>query len=133
MKLRDLLLTLIRFPRMVYLLGAVALVIMLFWGGSQSYAVGLFPPPFDKLAHSVYFATLALLLWFGTGGCWPVMLVVVVSAIGGLDELHQSTLPGRVADFYDFLVDTLAAGLVITALEMNRHALRRFQRLANGK
>lgn len=118
---------------MLYLLGAVILVVVLFWGGSQSFAVGLFPPPFDKLAHSVYFATLALLLWFGTGGRWPVMLVVAVSAIGALDELHQGTLPGRVADFYDFMVDSVAAGLVITVLEMNKHTLGRFQHQESWK
>jgi len=82
--------------------------------------------PYDKLAHSVNFTTLAVLLWFGTGGRWPVLLFLVVSAIGGLDELHQSTLPGRVADFYDYLTDTVAAGLVITLLEKNKMALEQF-------
>jgi hypothetical protein len=114
---RDSLLYLIRLPRTVYLLGAVSLVLVLFWGGSQPFAVGLFPAPYDKLAHSIYFATLAVLLWFGTGGRWPVLLFLAVSAIGGLDELHQSTLPGRVADFFDYLTDTVAAGVVIAVLE----------------
>jgi hypothetical protein len=127
-EVRDFVLYLIRLPRSVYLLGAVSLVVLLFWGGSQPFAVGLFPAPYDKLAHSVYFATLAVLLWFGTGGRWPVLLVVVVSAIGGLDELHQSTLPGRVADFYDYLTDTVAAGLVITLLEKNKAVLEELQR-----
>lgn len=83
--------------------------------------------PFDKLAHSVYFATLAVLLWFGTGGRWSILVFLVVSAIGGLDELHQSTLPGRVADFYDYLIDTVAAGLVITLLAKNKLALGALQ------
>jgi len=113
------------------LLGATILVVALFWGGSQPFAVGLFPAPYDKLAHSLYFATLSLLLWFGTGGRWPVLLFLVVSAIGGLDELHQATLPGRQAGFYDFLTDTLAAGLTITALEWNKIALEELQRGMN--
>lgn len=125
--MREFVQTMVRLPRIFYLLVSVTLVIMLFWGGSQPFAVGLFPAPFDKLVHSAYFATLALLLWFGTGGRWPVLLVVLVSMIGGLDELHQGTLPGRVADFYDYLVDTVAAGLVITVLAMNRVALERLQ------
>jgi len=125
--LRDFVLYLIRLPRLAYLLAAVTLVVVLFWGGSQAFAVGLFPAPYDKLAHSVYFATLAVLLWFGTGGRWPVLLVLVVSAIGGLDEIHQSTLPGRVADIYDFLTDTVAAALVITLLEKNKVALAALQ------
>ena len=116
-----------RLPRSFYLLGAATLAVALFWGGGQPFAVGLFPVPYDKLAHSVYFATLAVLLWFGMGGRWPVLVFLVVSAIGGLDELHQSTLPGRVADFYDYLIDTVAAGLAITLLEKNKLVLEALQ------
>lgn len=112
-----------RLPRSFYLLGAAILVVALFWGGSQPFAVKLFPVPYDKLAHSLYFATLSLLLWFGTGGRWPVLLFLVVSAIGGMDELHQATLSGRKAGFYDFLADTVAAGVVIAALDKYRSSL----------
>lgn len=112
-----------RLPRSFYLLGAAILVVALFWGGSQPFAVKLFPVPYDKLAHSLYFATLSLLLWFGTGGRWPVLLFLVVSAIGGMDELHQATLSGRQAGFYDFLTDTVAAGVVIAVLEKYRSSL----------
>ena len=80
MEVRDFRLFWIRLPRSFYLLGAASLTIALFWGGGQPFAVGLFPAPFDKLAHSVYFATLAALLWFGTGGRWPVLVFLVVSA-----------------------------------------------------
>jgi len=128
MELREFGLYLIRLPRSIYLLGATILVVALFWGGSQPFAVGLFPAPYDKLVHSLYFATLSLLLWFGTGGRWPVLLFLVVSAIGGLDELQQATLLGRQAGFYDFLTDTVAAGLTITVLEWNKVALRALQR-----
>jgi len=86
--------------------------------------------PYDKLAHSLYFGVLSMLLWFSTGGRWPVLLVFAVSAIGGLDELHQGALPGRVADFHDFLFDTAAAGLVIVTLEWNKYALNEVQRRA---
>ena len=127
MGLRDFGLYWVRLPRPFYLLGAATLAVALFWGGGQPFAVGLFPVPYDKLAHSVYFATLAVLLWFGMGGRWPVLVFLVVSAIGGLDELHQSTLPGRVADFYDYLIDTVAAGLAITLLEKNKLVLEALQ------
>jgi len=130
MELREFGLYWIRLPRSIYLLGATILVVALFWGGSQPFAVGLFPAPYDKLAHSLYFAILSLLLWFGTGGQWPVLLFVAVSAIGGLDELHQATLPGRQAGFYDFLTDTVAAGVVIAALEKYKISLAE---LRNGK
>lgn len=128
---RDAGLYLIRLPRSFYLLGAATLVVVLFWGGSQSFAAGLFPVPYDKVAHSLYFGTLSLLFWLGTGGKWPVLLVIAVSAIGGLDELHQGTLPGRVADFSDFLSDAVTAGLTIAALEKYKNALGKFQRQVN--
>lgn len=130
--MRDFFLYLIRLPRSFYLLGAATLVVALFWGGSQPFAVGLFPAPYDKLAHSLYFATLSLLLWLGTGGRWSVLLFVTVSAIGGLDELHQATLPGRQAGFDDFLTDTVAAGAVIAALEKYKTLLAELRYGKNG-
>ena len=126
--MRDVGLYLIKLPRSFYWLCAATLVVMLFWGGSQPFAVGLVPVPYDKVVHSLYFGTLSLLFWLGTGGKWPVLLLVAVSAIGGLDELHQGTLPGRVADFYDLLSDAVAAGLTIAALERNKIVLGEFQR-----
>jgi len=129
--MRDLGLYFFRLPRSFYLLSAATLVVSLSWGGSQPFAAGLFPVPYDKMAHSLYFGALSLLFWLGTGGRWPVLLFVAVSAIGGLDELHQATLPGRVADIYDFLCDTAAAGLVIVTLEWNKSALNEVQRGTN--
>jgi hypothetical protein len=128
---RDVGLYFFRLPRAFYWLCAATLVVMLFWGGSQPFAAGLFPVPYDKIAHSLYFGVLSLLFWLGTGGRWPVLLFVAVSAIGGLDELHQATLPGRVADIYDFLFDTAATGLVIVVLEWNKFALNEIQRRMN--
>jgi len=129
--MRDFGLYFFRLPRSFYLLCATTLVVVLFWGGGQPFAAGLFPVPYDKMAHSLYFGTLSLLFWLGTGGRWTVLLLVAVSAIGGLDELHQATLPGRVADIYDFLFDTAAAGLVIVTLEWNKFALNEIQRGTN--
>jgi hypothetical protein len=40
-------------------------------------------------------------------------------------------LPGRVADIYDFLFDSAAAGLVILVLEWNKFALNGIQRRMN--
>ena len=129
--MREVGLYLISLPRSFYLLGAATLVVVLFWGGSQPFAAGLVPVPYDKLAHSLYFGVLSMLLWFGTGGKWPLLLVVAVSAIGGLDELHQGALPGRVADFSDFLFDAVAAGLTVAVLERYKIVLGEFQRPAD--
>lgn len=127
--MRDFGLYLMRLPQSFYLFGAITLVVVLFWGGSQPFAAGLISVPYDKIAHSLYFGVLSLLFWLGTGGRWPVLLFVAVSAIGGLDELHQATLPGRVADIYDFLFDAAAAGLVILVLEWNKVALNEIHRM----
>ena len=131
MDMRDVGLYFFRLPRSFYWLCAAILIVMLFWGGSQPFAAGLFPVPYDKIAHSLYFGVLSLLFWFGTAGRWPVLLFVAVSAIGGLDELHQGALPGRVADFSDFLFDAVAAGLTIAALERYKLALGIFPPPAN--
>jgi hypothetical protein len=92
-------------------IAAAAMIALLFVGGRQEFAVGLFPAPWDKLAHAVYFGVLTALLWL-TGGAravlWPVLMA---AGIGLADELHQSTLPAREASLADFVVDVVAAVL----------------------
>lgn len=116
----------------VSLLAAAFIVSMLFWGGSQPVAVGLFPAPYDKLAHFVTFAALSLVLWIGVEGKWPVLVFMLVVAIGGLDELRQFYLPGRQAGWDDFLVDALAAGFVISLLSKNKSAFHQLTKRLTG-
>ncbi len=51
-------------------------------------------------------------------GCWskwPALLaVLIVSAFGVTDEWHQSFVPGRDCDVFDWLADTLGAALAVT-------------------
>lgn len=109
----------------VFLLAAAFIVFMLFWGGRQPVAVGLFPAPYDKLAHFVAYAALSLALWVGVNGKWPFLVFMLVVAIGGLDELHQIYLPGRQAGWDDFFVDALAAGVAVSLLSKYNSAFRR--------
>ena len=45
---------------------------------------------------------------------WPAWLaVLIVSAFGVTDEWHQSFVPGRDADVFDWLSDTLGAALAV--------------------
>jgi VanZ family protein len=88
---------------------AAAIAFQLFYLGAQPIAVGLFSAPWDKLAHFVVFSLITVLLWIGTAGRMPIMVIVTVVAIGALDEWHQAWLPGRTADVGDFLVDVCAA------------------------
>jgi len=46
---------------------------------------------------------------------WPAWLAVLtVSAFGVTDEWHQSFVPGRDCDVFDWLSDTLGAALAVT-------------------
>ena len=95
--------------RRLCLVLAAAIAFQLFYLGAQPIAVGLFPAPWDKLAHFVVFSLITVLLLIGTAGRMPVIVIATVVAIGALDEWHQAWLPGRTADVGDFLVDVCAA------------------------
>lgn len=95
------------------MLGAVIFVALLFWGGSQPVAVGLFKPPFDKLAHFAAFGVLGLLLWVGFRGRWPLLIIMLVGCVGALDEWRQAFLPGRAVSFGDFAMDVTAVVVVV--------------------
>lgn len=86
---------------LLLLAGGVA-VISLFALGSQPFAVGLIPPPFDKLAHAVVFGLLFVVLDHAL--CLPIAVTVAIPLLVSLaDELHQLVLPGRQPGFDDWL------------------------------
>jgi VanZ family protein len=91
------------------LAAAAAVVFQLFYLGAQPMAGGLFPAPWDKLAHLCVYAGLTALLWKSSAGRMPVAVIAAVILVGGLDELHQAGIPGRHASVADFLVDVAAA------------------------
>lgn len=76
-------------------------------------------PGLDKVAHLIAYATLAFsLAWWPKGSAWhlhPVgtalIVIAITSAYGGLDEYHQSYVPGRNMSVFDWVADTLGAGL----------------------
>jgi VanZ family protein len=84
----------------------------------------------DKLLHFVEYGGLATLFaraLLGEGLAVPatiVAAVVLTSAYGASDEIHQSTVPQRQADVRDWLVDGVGAsvGASITALGMRARA-----------
>ena len=67
-------------------------------------------PYVDKLLHAGAFGILALLLALASGR--PLLALVLASAYGVSDELHQLAVPGRSASGLDWLADTVGAGLV---------------------
>jgi VanZ family protein len=68
--------------------------------------VGL-PPPFDKAAHFFSFALLGFL--FAKALNSPRLGFVLAALYGIADELHQSTVPLRDANFWDWVADALGA------------------------
>lgn len=99
---------------------AAAVTFHLFYLGAQPFAAGLTPPPWDKLAHVLVYSMLTVLLWTGTEGRMPLAVIAAVTLIGGLDELHQASLPGRFADAADLFVDAGAAVGTTAVLMMLR-------------
>lgn len=67
----------------------------------------------DKVAHVIEFAIFGFFLRRSTfrlwgDRSWVVMLTVIGGIVyGGFDEIHQSFIPGRVAEIDDFLADSL--------------------------
>ena len=89
---------------------------MLFYLGTQPFAIGLFPEPWDKLAHLLFFSGITSLLWIATAGRASLLLIAIVAGIGALDEWHQAGLPGRSMDIADLVTDIGASILAVIVL-----------------
>ena len=69
---------------------------------------------FNSLSGRLLCAAAVLLLVVGlfVGGSQPVAVAALLAgAVGVADELHQATLPGRVAGLDDLLADAVGVGL----------------------
>lgn len=104
--------------RFAALVLAVALIANLFILGARPEAVGLFPAPWDKLAHGAYFSLLAILLWIADVGRRPWLVAALLVAVGVADEWHQVYLPGREASVADLAADCV--GIALGLFAMNR-------------
>jgi len=93
--------------------------------GAQTFAVGLFPSPWDKLAHVVTFALMGGAFGLATGKRgWSRAFYCIAGAvlIGAMDEWHQAYLPGRTASWSDLMADA-AGGVLAAALLSWEHWL----------
>ena len=106
--------------RALRIAAALILILLLsglFIGGAQPQAVGLFPAPWDKGVHLVFFAGVAVLISSALGGLqqagravWLIAILATI-VIGAADEWHQTLLPGRQAGLDDLFCDAIGAVL----------------------
>ena len=104
----------------------------LFILGAQQIAVGLFPPPWDKLAHVGTFALIGFAAGVASGSRGWLRVACCVAgalALGVADELHQVYLPGRSASWADLLAD--AVGGMAGAALLNFAQTARARHLRN--
>lgn len=79
--------------------------------------VGL-PPPYDKAAHFFSFALLGFL--FAKSFNNPRIGFLVAALYGIADEIHQSFVPMRDADFWDWVADALGAYFGAGSIKVSR-------------
>ena len=104
-------------PLTVQLTAVLVMTVMvaaLYFGGGQPFAVGLFAAPYDKLAHLVVFAALAVVMCLAIGLRGLAMMwfgFFCTLLVGIVDEWHQIYLPGRTSSFGDVAADAVGAAL----------------------
>ena len=89
---------------------AAAMAVAPFVGTETVVQTPLFPPPWDKMAHFIYYGSMAALIAHAVGLRWLWLPLVLVPVIGAADEWYQSLTPGRDASLWDWAADE--AGVV---------------------
>jgi VanZ family protein len=119
-----------RRPRLLRTVLPLALMAVIWWLSDQP-SVGPDLGDWARLATSaVHFAEFALLyaLWWWALRGNALAAAAIALAWAGLDEVHQSWVPGRDADPIDFVVD--AAGIAFSWALCRSLARRRRRRRA---
>ena len=78
-------------------LSLATLILMIFVGGTEPVAIGLFPPPLDKIVHSLVYGLMLLLAILAFPNTRKPILFISTIMVGTLDEIHQIYLSGRSA------------------------------------
>jgi len=88
------------------------------------------PPLFwhaDKLMHGSAYACMGILAWRTMHHAPLAMRIRLLYALtfctlyGISDEWHQSFIPGRDSDAFDWLADSIGAACAITGMQLLRH------------
>lgn len=113
--------------RVLWAVAAVGWAAVIFWLSAQpatsdrlDWLSSLDLPGLDKVAHAVAFGILTVLCAQALGALGQlrslVLAVVIASAYGVTDELHQRSVAGRDADVLDWVADTVGAIAFATAV-----------------
>ena len=96
---------------------------IIFWLSAQPQLPRVLPVGVELqsvVGHLAAYFVLAALWWRPLrrlGLCWAVIGVLLIATLYGIsDELHQATVPNRVADIRDVLTDLAGAAIAVTAL-----------------
>lgn len=110
--------------RISYWLPAVAVASLIFWLSSRTSLPPVGPafPHLDKIEHAMIYALLGgWIIWAlrrGHGLALPKVLVLAMlltSAYGASDEIHQRYVPPRTCEVWDWLADTAGGALAAAA------------------
>jgi VanZ family protein len=74
----------------------------------------------DKLLHAAAYALLAGLAVIGAGRARPWLALALTVAYGGIDEIHQSFVPGRESSALDCAADAFGAAVVVALARTRR-------------
>jgi VanZ family protein len=104
--------------------GIIALFVLilmlaaLFILGSQPWAGSLFPAPWDKVIHFIFYGTVAVLLSLAFPSLAMPAILLIALGVGAVDEYHQIFVPGRHAGLDDLAADFI--GIATTLLIIPR-------------
>jgi VanZ family protein len=114
-------------PQRIKRFALVALIILLaalFIGGHQPTAGSLFTPPWDKVAHILFYGTIAALFSLAIPSLSLPSILLVSLAVGAADEIHQIFVPGRHAGLDDLAADFVGITLTLLLIpRLRRHLL----------
>jgi len=109
------------------LLGSIALITLIgaiFIGGTSPGAGSLFPPPWDKLVHTLTYGIMFLCAKASFPNTKLSIIFLLIVVIGATDEIHQIYIPGRSAGIDDFIADILGAGVGLLTLNLKSYISR---------
>lgn len=112
-----------KYPFFRVIPGVLMMAILFRLSASPSTGAGWLVPPFDKIAHGTAYAVLAFCLslwwnqakWLKKKWLWFVVTLAIASLYGVSDEFHQSFVPGRCMDVFDWVADTIGALVGVSA------------------